>query len=62
MGAASQDTSEQILFVSHKIGSITKQVTEEQTKKARDLQGNKLKCLKMLHGRKTFYRVERSKI
>ena len=33
MGAASQDTSEQILFVSHKIGSITKQVTEEQTKK-----------------------------
>lgn len=34
--AASQDISEEILFVSHKIGSITKQVTEEQTK-ARDL-------------------------
>lgn len=61
MGAASQDISEQILFVSHKIGSITKQVTEEQTKKSEMYRADKLKCLKMLHGRKTFYRVERSK-
>lgn len=45
--AASQDISEENMFVSHKIGSITKQVTEEETK-TKDLQG-KRKCLKILH-------------
>lgn len=36
--AASQDISEENMFLSHEIGSITKQVTEGETK-ARDLQG-----------------------
>ena len=35
VGAASRDTSEQVLFVSHKTGSITKQVTESKTKKGK---------------------------
>ena len=39
----------------HKIASITKQVTEGETK-IRDLQG-KLKCLKILHREKTLLEV-----
>lgn len=54
--AASQDICEEILCVSYKIGSITEQVTEGETK-ARDLQG-KLKCLKILRGGKTLCGVE----
>lgn len=38
--AASQDVSEDILSVSHKIGSITRQVTEGETK-ARIYRANK---------------------
>ena len=48
MEAASQDDSEEILFVSYKIGSITEQVIEGE-RKARDLQG-KPNCPQIPHG------------
>lgn len=57
--AASQDISEEISFMSRKIGSIAKQVTEGETK-AEDLLG-KLKWLKILCGGETLHAVEWSK-
>lgn len=51
MEAASQDISEEILFVSLKTASITEQVSDGEMK-VRDLQG-KLKRLKILHGGET---------